>query len=119
MSPEKARVFVAEDHQSQREIITEYLEDAEHTVVAHAENLPQAVDLIKRFRELNIQVAVLDSNLRQRDLDGSDGRTMLALIRELAPHVKTVGMSNDPFPGVDYDLGKSNKSQLGEVVNKL
>lgn len=117
--PEKARVFIAEDAPEFLGAFERKLSFAGHTVVATAKSLPEALDVIKTFEELNIQVAVLDGNLDPNDQSGYDGRALVAAIGRLAPNVKTIGMSGSVVEGVTIDLGKRNYSELGETVTNL
>lgn len=119
MSPEKARVFIAEDNKDYQSFLKEFLEEAGHTIVACATNLPDALRLVKRLGELSVDVAVIDGNLNEYDSDGHDGQSVLRAIREHAPRVKTVGMSGNSVRGTDVDLGKANLVDIGEVVKKL
>ena len=75
---------------------------------------------IDQFGELGVNVAILDGDLNGRgDTSGCDGQSVLKAIRERAPGVKTVGLSGDPMSGVDYDLGKFDSTEVGDVVNNL
>jgi len=119
MSPEKAKVFVAEDDQDWQSIIKEYLEDAGHTVVAKATNIEDALATVAQLSQMGVDVAVLDSNLNDYESKGYDGQAVLRAIREKAPNVKTVGMSGNSVSGTDVDLGKRNARDLGKVVKGL
>lgn len=119
MSPEKARIFVAEDDSDWQEIISSKLRRAGHQVVARASSLPEALSAVKTLLNLNVDVAVLDGNLNEHDHDGRDGQSVLRAIREHAPHIRVVGMSGASFRGADVDLGKDNVDEIGDVVNKL
>jgi CheY-like chemotaxis protein len=119
MSPEKARVFVAEDDKDWQDMIKEFLEMAGHTVVASARTLPEAMSTVKRLQDLKVDVAVIDGNLNEFDSDGYDGQSVLRAIREHAPRVRTVGMSGNPVRGTDVDLGKTKLQDIGDVVTKL
>lgn len=119
MSPEKARVFVAEDDTDYQGMIKELLEEDGHSVVATAQSLPEAMDTIKKLQDLGVDVAVIDGNLNELDTDGSDGQSVLQAIRKQAPGVKTVGMSGNSVKGTDVDLGKGNLIDIGKVVTNL
>ena len=119
MSPEKARIFIAEDDSDWQNMIKECLEEAGHSVVATAQSLPEALNTVKRLNNLHVDVAVIDGNLNELDSDGHDGRVVLQAIREHAPSVKTIGMSGNSVRGTDVDLGKANVVDIGNVVTKL
>lgn len=119
MSPEKARVFVAEDEDFWQDAIKHMLERGGHSVVATAKTLPEALAATKRLQDQKVDVAVIDGNLNEDDTSGSDGQAVLKAVREHAPKVKTVGMSGNSVPGTDYDLGKADYVEIGKVVKKL
>jgi len=119
MSPERARVFVAEDNERWQSMIQDLLEDEGHSVILSAGNLEEAMAAVERLNELGVQVATLDGNLNEHDTSGYDGQSVLNAIRAKAPKVKTVGLSILSVPGVDVDLGKDNCVDLGKVVKEL
>lgn len=116
---EKAKVFIAEDEAQWRSQIQDILEDDGHVVVGQAATKQDALSAVSKFAELGVEVATLDRNLDPANINGKDGDEILAAIRAGAPHVKTIGVSDGSFPGVDIDLGKSGVGSIGEVVNKL
>lgn len=119
MSPERAKVFVAEDDKSWQELIKEILVDEGHEVVSLATNLQDALAAIERLEELDVQVAIIDGNLTNYDTSGHDGQTVLKAIRETASKVKTIGLSGNNVHGVDKDLGKVNAVDLGKTVTDI
>jgi CheY-like chemotaxis protein len=120
MSPEKAKVFVAEDSEDWKKIIKDELESEGHIVVATASTLKEALETAKKLKELGVDVAVIDGNLGENIFVlGSDGQAVLAAVRENAPKVKTVGMSSFSVRGTDVDLGKMDVKRLGKVVSDL
>lgn len=119
MSPEKARVFVAEDDAEWRERINRLLVRSGHEVVMTAETRQQAMEAVKRLQELGVQVATIDGNLRKFDSSGDDGQAILSAIREQAPNVKTVGFSALGVRGADANVDKGDPFELGEVVTRL
>lgn len=119
MSPEKARVFVAEDSKDYQDIISEYLEKAGHSVIFRATTFKDAMAGVDLLDQLKIDVAVLDGNLSYGEDGGDEGRAILRAIRERAPRVRTVGMSGLSVRGTDVDLGKLNVDKIGDVVTKL
>lgn len=118
--PEKAKVFVAEDDSIWRRTIKRRLSEESHEVVLEAETLAQALKSIEQFKELGVQVAVIDGNLNPYDSSGSDGAELAIAIKRLAPEVKMVGMSGatDVF-GVDINLGKAGIRELGRTITNL
>lgn len=119
MSPERAKVFVAEDDKRWQDIIKSLLTDAGHSVVLTAQTREQALGAVPQLKELGVQVAIIDGNLNPHDSNGADGQALLAAIRAQVPGVKTVGMSGNTVGGVDVNVGKLGALKLGEVVKKL
>lgn len=120
MSPEHARVFIAEDDKRWRRIVRRALEYVGHNVVLTASTLPEAIEKVKEFKDKGIQVAVIDGSMDSRNLNGGqDGQVLLRAIRSSSPEVKIIGMSSHPLKGVDKDVQKGNERFLGEVVKEL
>jgi len=119
MSPEKAKVFIAEDDEDYQKYARKILEGAGHTVVATATTLPEALKIVAKLEELGINVAAIDGNLRPNSVGGYDGQTILKAIKEQAPNVKTVGISSLKIPGADANAGKLHMDKLGEIVRNL
>lgn len=116
---EKARVFVAEDDPDLLESLKYVIEKEGHTVTLSAASLSDALAAISTFPQFGIQIASIDGNLRKGEKSGSDGRQMVAAIRNAAPEVKIVGISGQTIPGVDVDLGKDRTEKLGKVITEL
>ena len=119
MSPEKARVFIAEDNKESALLMQLTLRDAGHSVVLKASTLGEAERAVDQFRALGIQVALLDGNISSATVDGADGARLAQLIRSQTPEVKTVGIGSGRVEGVDVNVGKSNYWELGQVVSDL
>ena len=117
--PERARVFVAEDEPDWQAEVREVLEKAGHWVVATALTRSEGLTIVAEVEELGVDVAAIDGNLSQPDTSGGDGQAIIAAIRELAPSVKTVGISLNTIPGADANTQKSNIGTLGKIVNDL
>lgn len=117
--PEKARVFYAEDDPFFQEAIKQRLDEAGHEVVLQAQTLAEALNSIEQFKDLGIQVAIIDGNLSADDSSGYDGHLLATRIKELTPQVKTIGMSGSTIIGVDIDLGKRKYSKLAEIITNL
>lgn len=119
MSPERAKVFVAEDNNLWQRIIKRSLADKGHEVILSATNLDDALAATRKLVELGVQVAIIDGNLNDHEASGDDGQIVLAAIHKTAPQVKTIGLSGSSVRGVDVDLGKDNCADLGETVTKI
>ncbi len=119
MSPEKARVAIIEDDPDYISTLTELIEMGGHTVVATATSLEAAKALVKRFKELGVQVATVDGNLSEWDDKGVDGRSIIAAIQQFSPQVKTIGLSSNSMPSADLDLGKRDSYRIHEEITRL
>ncbi|MDO8620867.1 MAG: response regulator [Candidatus Levybacteria bacterium] len=119
MSPERAKVFVAEDNEFWQKIIKRSLADKGHEVVLSATNLEDALAATSKLVKLGVQVAIIDGNLNDYEANGHDGQIVLAAIRKAAPQVKTIGLSGNSVRGVNVDLGKDNFTDLGKTVTKI
>lgn len=117
--PEKAKVAVFEDDKRWSDIYRYLLEDAGHKIVVSAATRESALKAVQQFKELGVQVAIVDGNLNPNDADGADGQAVLAAIRSTAQDVKTVGVSALSVRGVDVNVGKSRIENLGEAVTNL
>ncbi len=119
MSPERARVLVVENEEMWQEIIKDALQGSGHQVVLTATSLEEALEAIERVKELGIQVATIDANLHEGIHNGLDGKFFLETIREVAPKVKTIGLSSAKIEGVDVNLGKENCLDLADTITKI
>jgi CheY-like chemotaxis protein len=121
MCPENAMVFLAEDDPEFRgELIPDSLRPGGHQVVLSAGNLEQALQMVDRFSDFGVQVAIIDANLAEGDYSGRDGRILLKAIREKAPGVKIVGCSQSDVPGVDVNVRKKYiADDLASTVTNL
>ncbi|MBI2196085.1 response regulator [Candidatus Daviesbacteria bacterium] len=117
--PEKARVFAAEDDPDYLDTMKIELGIKGHTLALTATTLEEALKAIETFPTAGIQIAALDGNLKRGVKSGSDGRQMVAAIRNISPSVKIIGMSGESMEGVDIDLGKDRIYELGKVVTEL
>jgi len=135
MSPEKARVFVAEPDPDWQATIKAELKKAGHEVVLTASTLEEGLIATKQLGKLGVQVATICGQLRNRseifeilknsDAESfdkeltADGRELLKAIRAAAPEVRTVGVSGTQNIGADVAVSKYDIEELGEVVTKL
>lgn len=117
--PEETKVFAAEDDLDFLDNIEMALKAKGHTLALTATTLEEALKAIETFPTAGIQIAALDGNLKKGVKSGSDGRQMVAAIRNISPSVKIIGMSGEPMEGVDIDLGKDRIYELGKVVTEL
>ncbi len=111
-----AKVAIFENNPDQQDQIILFLEEAGHEVVATAETVFAALALVPQLTGLGVQVATLDGNLSPNATGGAEGLEILAAIKQQAPLVKVIGLSNGSIEGVDFDLGKLHAAQLPAAV---
>ena len=124
MSPENANVFLAEDYPQLREIAKELIEDASHTVVIEVGSLEEALKNIDigRAKEKGVNVAVVDGNLSENDISGSDGRQIAEALRKEIPDITVISFSgqNQDYGDVHVDKNDYEQtSKLGEIITRL
>lgn len=119
MSPERARVAIAEDSTTFIKIIRELLKDSGHEVVAQVSNLPDALELVHKLAELKVDVLLLDGNLTEDEYKGYDAQAILAEMTKLNSTVKTIGLSGNNIRGVTKDLGKGNIMDLAKAITEI
>lgn len=123
MSPEHARVFLAEDNAVYRLIIERQLIKAGHNLLLTADSLSSALQKIKLFEGLDINTALVDGNLDAQDITGKDGEALIAAIRKYAPDVLIVGVGASEVRGADTNVVKStitsDSKKLSSMVREL
>lgn len=107
MSPERARVLIAEDRKLIRDEIKKDLEKSGHQVLIEAGSVEEAMMKIKEAKEKGINVAVLDGSL---PADPEDGPQIAAALRKEIPGIRIVALS-----GMDTDWGDLNLSKPDDV----
>ena len=125
---DNAKVVVFEDDQFFRERAVRKVELGGHNVVATADTLPRALTVVEQMAagKLACDVVLLDGNLDKTKDDGSDARAITDAIRksDRLKKVKIVGISikylkSDYGIGADYDLGKRDLGQAGQLISDL
>src|SRR3989344_9135468 len=102
MCPEKAKVVIFEDDNSLRSVLKSLLTRKGHFVVGEGASGKEALEVIERFDELEVDIALMDADLE----DGNTSGDILATIREKAPHVRIIGISAELIEGVDVNVTK-------------
>jgi CheY-like chemotaxis protein len=118
MSPENARVFVAEDDADFQLIIRTSLEEEGHKVVIAATTRKEALEDVKYLKDLGIQIGIIDGNL-SGSKSGKDGRDLIRAIRETKSGIITIGISGNKLPEADFDFGKDNLNSLGKFITNI
>ncbi len=118
MSPEKAQVFYVDDDDDSREAFSEYLVDSGHIVVETAGSLAEALSKIPDLGKKGVNVAIVDGNLREGDISGSDGETVAQQIRAQHPNITIIGHSSrESIGAADINCPKiEGAAKLAKVV---
>lgn len=122
MSPENAKVFLAEDDKTFRRIAREVIEDSSHEVLIEASTLEDALEAISQAERLGVNVAVVDGNLTQDDYRGYDGRRIAEALRRQIPGIKIVSFSGNEQDYGDIHVSKGKTDQvfnLGKIITQL
>ncbi len=130
MSPEHAKVLIAEDDTLILDDMTRALGEAEHKVVAVGTTLTEAKAMISQIPKLAEQygedkiIVILGGSLGgwlQADDPRNDSQVLLRLLKEEGlDHIPTVGYSANYVPGTTVDVGKAKGAMaLAEAVTKV
>lgn len=122
MSPEYARVFLAEDNETMRGYARRNIEGASHVVAVEVSTLGEALAAIPGAKVLGVNVAVVDGNLSEDDVSGYDGNAIAAALRKEIPGIKIISFSGNEQPYGDIHVNKGKFDQvksLGELITTL
>ena len=106
MSPEHAKVFIAEDDEDYTEMYEEVLQEGGHVVVRKAATLKEAMSTIEELEKGDINVALVDGNLNEFDSSGKDGARVTKAIKEKDANVTVIGVSGLSAPWADKSVRK-------------
>ncbi len=104
--PENAQIFLAEDNEGHRRVLTDLLELHNHTVVAAVATREEALRTLEATLPA-FNIAVLDGNLNAYSTSGKDGADIAKYIRAHFPDVKIIGYSAGSTPWADFDSHKN------------
>jgi len=116
--PEKARIFLAEDHDLVRKQEKALLTELGHTVEIEATSLEEALTYVKLAKEKRVNVAVLDGCL-SKGVWKADCETIAAALRKEIPDIKIITCSFVKQTCGDANLLKEDLEKLGDVVEAL
>lgn len=118
ISMEKARVVLFEDQKNVRALQKRALQNRSHQVVSEVTTLLIAREQIPTMNE--VDVAVVDGNLKQGDNSGKDGAEIVEQIKEIMPHIVTIGCSaTGEVVGADYQADKRNIGEIAAIIDSL
>lgn len=111
---EKAKIALIEDNERIRTIAKSVLEGEDHTVVAEAATLEQALEVVDNAAtgDLTLDVVFLDGKLRKDAALGEDASIISRYMRDrhLAAHV--IGFSMSELPEDVCDAAVENKDVI-------
>lgn len=120
MSPEAAKVFIAEDEEIWRQLHREALERYGHEVVIEVGRFEEGLTAIPRAKELGTNIALIDGRIPN---DPPHGVQLAKTLRDVIPDIKVVDVSGfgDAIPGADAKMAKANfnADRLGNIVTEL
>lgn len=118
MSPEAAKVFIAEDDEVWRGIEKRCLTSEGHEVVVEAKTAAEAISLIPQAVKLGVNVGVVDESIPS---DPSDGQRVAQALREAIPNIKIVGVSGGKVAGTDVMMDKAqfDRAEFRKIVREL
>lgn len=117
MSPENARVFIAEDNKAVRFFVKKSLEETGHQVLVEVASFEEAMNKIAGAKEMGINVAVLDGSLPD---DSSHGPQIAEALRQAIPGIRIVALSGEEVNWGDKNLHKpEDVFSVGERVREL
>jgi hypothetical protein len=115
---EHERLVVFEDDPQLKKIMLRSLKVLGHEVVAQAETMEEARDLIPKIGELQISAAIIDGSLGEYSR-GKHGEEINKKIKELFPKVFTIGWSGDFIEGVDVHFGKGSMRDIFNTLKEI
>ena len=120
-----ARVAVFEDDTVIRHLVSAMLEGSNHTVVAEASTVDDALAVIDLARsgELEIDAVLLDGNLNADTVTCEDARRIAQTIKDFGLATKIIGLSAYELSRfgipVDCDLTKGRINSLNQTLDSL
>ncbi|RJQ27945.1 response regulator [Candidatus Parcubacteria bacterium] len=120
MSPEEARIFLAEDDPGWAELNRLGVTIAGHHVVIEVRDVNEGLNLVQEAQQLGVNVALLDGRI---PFGPDDGTKLAAALREAIPSMQVVdiSISGDAVKGANAQMPKDrfDIGELGELVTDL
>lgn len=120
MSPEKAKVFIAEDDNYWQESFRTEMVRGGHEVVLEVDNIQDGLAAVTKAKELGVDVALVDGCI---PMDREDGTILARTLREAIPGIKVVDVSTfgNAVGRADAQMAKRDfkLDGLGELVRGL
>jgi len=122
MSPERTRMFLADDRPERLEEKKFFLERGGHEVVLTATSIDETSEAMTHFEAKGVVVAGIDLNFNRKDAENKDGLIINQKITDAFPHILRVGMSIDPWPEgsqIDLDTASIPLQGLAKAIDAL
>lgn len=119
MSPERAKVFIAEDDEKWRQTQRQAAEKAGHEVVLEVDEIRRALDAVAQLQALGVNVALVDGSIPIGKLDGM---VLTRVLKDSIPDIKVVDVSGfGDVQNADAKMPKwnFNSAKLGQIITDL
>lgn len=118
MSPDRAKVFIAENDEVWMRVEKRCLTPEGHKIVVEARTADEAIALIPKAVELGVNVGVVDGKIPS---DPSDGQRVAQALREALPNIKIVGVSAGKIAGTDAMMDKASfdRTRFIQIVKEF
>ncbi len=116
---ENAKVAIFEDREELRRLLSNQLVTTGHQVVAEADSLRAAGQVINHLAPGDIDIALLDGNFTPGRLDSGEGRTIARLLRaRLGETVRIINISYSeaPIEGADIQIPKDDLRAIEQDI---
>ncbi|MCL4365726.1 hypothetical protein M1437_00685 [Patescibacteria group bacterium] len=119
MSPENARLLIAEDDLIALECLTTVLNRGGFQPVAIATNMQEAKAAIPTLLDKGVEVALVDGNLGP-GISNADGEILTETIHRQAPGIVVVGIpSFGEISGADHHCDKTDFRSLLDTIRNI
>lgn len=120
MSPENANICIIDDTPWYITGLKKVFENSDHKVLLTTSTKDEALELVDRFEQNEIDIVLLDTKLVPGDEEGRESGEILKKILKVAPNVKVITMSSGhPLEGGDVKITKlfSRRQIIDTVTN--
>jgi len=117
---DKARIILIEDDPELRDDFKRNLEVSGHKVIGQAGTVETAAKLVDNLTPDDVDIAIVDGNLRRGVTDGTDGERVSEDIHQRLGGVVVIGASMDGVVrGADMNVPKDDAWALDKMIREL
>ena len=119
--PENAELTMFEDSEAFLHMMKDYLKRKGHNVIATANNLEEADELVGKLiaGEIVVDAIIMDGRLLE-DSEFNHGEFYSKMLREGGVSTTIIGLSGSSAPWSDIDVGKmQDREVLTDTINSL